>query len=185
MANPTNTSSEFKKNKVQSNEISALQPLTHDTLKVRQDLARKISPKRISYPFEKQEDNKILNRISPFYAAFDSAGLLYDRKKEMNRRNLIGVDNYFHRLAMCELGQKTNQNPFYPVSALAGSITKELIDFGEKTFRKKEPVLNTIKDMGKDMKNNFEGFVHGLNNPDSDCEDWLKDLNMKDNTWKK
>lgn len=41
-----------------------------------------------------------------------------------------------------------------------------------------------LKDSGKDMKNNYEGVVYGLQNPDKSCRIWLNDLDINTNTWR-
>lgn len=168
-----------------NNPMNTLQPLTDDTKPARDRLAKQLAPKRLYYPNDREIDNKLINRLSPTYALGDAAGLLFDRKKEMDRVNKIGADNYYHRLAMCELGQKTRNNAFYLPATSAGAALKEALDIGNKVILQGAPVKETLADSYKDMLNNAEGYWYGYDNPDKNCEEWLKDLDINTNTWKK
>lgn len=118
----------------------------------------------------------------------DAAGTLYAAKKELNQRNLINGDNYYHRLGMCLNGQKGLESSLY---SLFGGLLNEAKDVGLKSYdalKSDKPFWPSfweiLKDSGKDMKNNFEGSFWGLQNPDKSCRIWLKDLDINTNSWR-
>lgn len=114
----------------------------------------------------------------------DALGTLFAAKKEMDYVKEDGYDNYAHRLAMCLNAQKGLDSAAY---SLALGVGKELKDIACKTTGlcdRKTTFLDALKDSKKDMKNNIEGIVYGLTNPDKSCRIWLKDLNYGDNTWR-
>lgn len=109
---------------------------------------------------------------------------LKQRKRDMDNANLIGGDNYYHRLAMCENAQKGLP---HVVTSLGGGIVKEARDIYCKTIGKcdkETSFINALKDSYKDMGNNIEGLYWGLTNPNGNCKIWLEDLDMGSNTWK-
>lgn len=112
-----------------------------------------------------QSSNPVLNfinSISPLYAAFDTLGILYNAKREMERRRSDGLDNYYHRLGMCEVEQQMPYNYFYPLMGVVDGVAKEALDIYKKT--KNGMLLSeTLTDSYKDMKNNLEGLNYGLN----------------------
>ena len=104
-----------------------------------------------------QSSNPVLNfinSISPTYAAFDTLGILYNAKREMDRRRSNGLDNYYHRLGMCEVGQQAPYNSFYPLMGVLGGVAKESYDVFKKT-KDGMPLSETLTDSYKDMKNKF------------------------------
>ncbi|MBP5399724.1 MAG: hypothetical protein J6Y53_04840 [Alphaproteobacteria bacterium] len=117
-------------------------------------------------------------------AAYDDYKNLVLRKKDMEKAGLIGGDNYYHRLAMCENAQKGLP---HVITSFSGGIAKELKDIFCKSTGfcdKKDTLINAIKDSWKDMENNVEGLYHGLTDPNTDCKIWLNDLDYRTNTWK-
>lgn len=162
-------------NEIGNTNISKLNltPLTESNKAQRERAAKRLAPKKLIYPNEEQEDNKFLNRISPAYATFDTASLLYDRLKEMERFNTPGSDNYYHPVAFCQVGQKARKNPAYMPLAMGASATKEIYDLGKKTY-KGTPTSEIFSDIHKDLLNNSEGFWHGFENPQNDCYEDFK-----------
>lgn len=112
--------------------------------------------------------------------------VLNENKKEMEQNNRIGSDNYYHRKAMCENAQNGYGDAF--TSLLLG-IGKEGIDFYDKdrsiNSSGKMSATEALADGYKDMKNNIEGLLLGLKNPDIDCKILLENLDWRTNTWKK
>ena len=106
-------------------------------------------------------------------------------KQEMDRINKDGYDNYAHRLGMCRVGQLTSATwPYSPAIGTGLGILKEGKDLIDKSYYGNMPLDEALSDTLKDMKNNFEGLSYGLNNPDRDCREWLKDLDYKRNQWR-
>ena len=119
-----------------------------------------------------------------------TAGTLIGAMGEMKRQNLIGGDNYYHRLGMCENAKKGPAD--FALTMLEG-IVKEGYDVVKKSpkiwgsdqtlSQKKQATYKMIDDSIKDMKNNWEGAVYGLTNQNKSCREWLKDLDIKNNVW--
>lgn len=117
----------------------------------------------------------------PMWYTILAAGTnLNEKKKEMDTTKFSGGDNFYHRLAMCENAQKG----YGPVSFYLG-LGKEVYDILKKTAKGNNTFSVNLKDSKKDMENNIEGLIWGLQNPSGDCRIWLKDLDMKTNTWRK
>lgn len=148
------------------------------------------SANSFTLPENKQQRNKILPVVEqilkiafenyPAVQMGDTAGTLYAAKKEMDKRNLINGDNYYHRLGMCLNGQKGSPSAAY---SFAGGLLKEGIDIAKKTW-KGQPMAEIFSDSGKDLQNNWEGIQYGLKNPNKSCRMWLNDLDINTNTWK-
>lgn len=122
-----------------------------------------------------------INDINPLYAIGYAYSMLNNAKKEMEKKNVINSDNYYHRLGMCDASQ-IGGNGY--LAGLGLGVLKELYDFIVKT-KDGIPVKDILSDSYKDMKNNIEGANYGLNNPDKSCYKWLENLDINDNTWKK
>ena len=106
-------------------------------------------------------------------------------KQEMDRINKGGYDNYAHRLGMCRVGQLTSVTwPYSPAIGMGLGILKEGKDLIDKSYYGNMPLDEALSDTLKDMENNFEGLSYGLNNPDRDCREWLKDLDYRRNQWR-
>lgn len=112
--------------------------------------------------------------------------VLSENKKEMEQTNRIGADNYYHRKAMCENAQNGYVDAF--TSLLLG-IGKEGIDFYNKdksiNGNGKMSATEALTDGYKDMKNNIEGLLLGLKNPNIDCKILLENLDWGTNKWRK
>lgn len=103
---------------------------------------------------------------------------LKNNKNEMDRLKLVGGDNYFHRKGMCEVAQNGLGDA---VIGFGGGIAKEGVDFYKKAIKGDASAVDTLKDSWKDLSNNWQGMIHGLINPNTDCKIWLKDLDWKSN----
>lgn len=136
----------------------------------------------------KQAIDNIMNIVFKGSEAFnfpyrmgETLGTLKAAKDEMEQRNLIGGDNYSHRLGMCLNAQDGIDKAIY---SLGFGLAKELlVDYPKKTL-KGVSQIKILKDGLKDMGNNIEGDVWGLTNPDKSCRIWLNDLDLSSNTWK-
>ncbi len=124
--------------------------------------------------------------------------ILDDAWKEMKSKNLVGGDNYYHRLGMCRAAQL--KNAFWPSDKITRGlgVFKEMDDFRQKVNWKslngdsKDFVLDflpslyiALLDSKKDFGNNDEGINLGLQNPNTDCRILLKNLDYVRNKWKK
>lgn len=150
-----------------------------------------------SYEFEKRLITSLKNGVKYgmyplLYEGASTIGTAYPiyknlrlRQDQMKRDNIIGGDNYSHRLGMCDAGQLGMDGA---IAALAGGVLKETRDIYCKTQgqcgEKKQSFGDAFNDSKKDMLNNLEGLYYGLRYPDRDCRVWLKDLDLKTNTWK-
>lgn len=126
----------------------------------------------------------MVNNMSKYQAPYrmgQTAGILHSSLNEMKTAQIPGGDNLYHRLAMCRAAQGGADQYLY---ALGAGLLKEGVDIVRK-ISKGKPVIETIKDSGKDIKNNLEGLNYGLHNPNKNCRIWLNDLDIKTNTWKK
>ena len=117
-------------------------------------------------------------------AAYDDYKNLSKKQTEMKKSDLVGGDNYYHRLAMCENAQK---GLHHVITSLGGGIAKK----GKDIFCKstgwcdnETTLLDALKDSYKDMGNNIEGLYWGLTNPNGNCKIWLEDLDIGSKTWK-
>ncbi len=108
-------------------------------------------------------------------------GTLHATKKDMDNHNLINGDNYYHRLGMCLNAQKGLDSALYSFGA---GILKEGIDLYNKSIKDNQPWKESLSDSFKDIKNNYEGTIYGLTNPDKNCRVWLRDLDINTNKWK-
>ncbi len=124
--------------------------------------------------------NKTLENY-PTYKMGDAFGTLYATKKDMDRHNLINGDNYYHRLGMCLNGQKGLDSALYSFGA---GMLKEGLDLYKKSVKGNNAWKRSLSDSFKDMKNNYEGTIYGLTNPDKNCRLWLNDLDVNTNEWK-
>ncbi len=111
----------------------------------------------------------------------DVVGTLHATKKDMDNHNLINGDNYYHRLGMCLNAQKGLDSALYSFGA---GILKEGIDLYNKSIKDNQPWKESLSDSFKDIKNNYEGTIYGLTNPDENCRVWLRDLDINTNKWK-
>lgn len=160
--------------------------------------------KNANFQIENITENKNLNYknikkfgikygLYPFlYEVASSIGTAYPiyknlrlRQEQMKKANIIGGDNYSHRLGMCEAGQLGIDGA---IAALGGGVLKEARDIYCKTQgqcgEKEQSFKEAFKDSKKDMLNNLEGLYYGLRHPNKDCKIWLEDLDLKTNTWK-
>ena len=97
-----------------------------------------------------------------------------------------GLDNYYHRLGMCEVGQRVGKGDIMaPTKGFSLGMLKEAYDIYNKSVVGDMPWSESMQDSYKDMKNNMEGLSWGLNNPYKDCRVWLSNLDWKNNIWKK
>jgi len=124
---------------------------------------------------------------NPGYGLGYAMSILISAKKEMEKENLINGDNYYHRLAMCEIGKQAQKEniPYSLLGGFVGGILKEGYDFTKKNIFKENKMKNIFNDSIKDMNNNIEGLNFGLNNSKKSCRDWLRNLDIKTNSWKK
>lgn len=145
-------------------------------------------------PYYKNIRNFVTNYgLYPFlYKGASAIGTAYPiyknlrlRQEQMKKNNIIGGDNYSHRLGMCDAGQLGIDGA---MAALAGGALKEARDIYCKTQgqcgEKKQSFEDALQDSKKDMLNNLEGLYYGLRHPDKDCKVWLEDLDLETNTWK-
>lgn len=124
-----------------------------------------------------------ITRNATFYPLGYAIGSLYTAKKEMDDRNIINSDNYYHRLGMSQIGQEAKQTPATLLWGELLGLAKEGYDFGKKTI-KGDNIFDTLKDNWKDMKNNNEALYWGLTNPNKNNRIWLRDLDINSNIWK-
>lgn len=129
------------------------------------------------YKGNKQE----IDDYQPLDEIGSAIGTLHAAYQDMNQVNLPGYDNYAHRLAMCINGQK-GLIP-YMTSAVLGA-GKEGTDIIKNVYKLKPP-KEIWNDAIKDTGNNFESLDWGLQNPNKSCIMWLKDLDYKNNVWRK
>ena len=80
-----------------------------------------------------------------------------------------GIDNYYHSLLHCELGQKGHKK----ISEVLGDL-REAYDYNKKVYLKGMPE-EVIKDSIKDLTNNEKGYILGAENPSADCRFLLDD----------
>ena len=60
---------------------------------------------------------------------------LKDAKNEMDRMNMVGYDNYAHRLGMCRIGQMGNVNFLSPTVGVTLGALKEVKDIYDKSIK--------------------------------------------------
>ena len=94
----------------------------------------------------------------------------------------IDGDNYYHRLEMHDAGTLGLSGA---LAGFAGGLAKEGYDLYSKSLKGDMPWRESLSDSYKDMKNNIEGLFRGLTHPDENGINWLKNLDIKTNTWKK
>ena len=129
-----------------------------------------------------------LNNLNPGYRIGETANNLYEGKSFLRNAKVHGLDNYVHRLAMCQNAQDGIDKYLYTQGMGLLNEAKDLIEktefsrLNEKEVREK--FIKDLIDSGKDIKNNFEGANWGLLNPNKSCIMWLKDLDYKNNVWK-
>lgn len=124
----------------------------------------------------------LADRANPIYRAGETLGTLMAAQDEMKQANLIGGDNYYHRLGMCLNAQEGADRAAYSLGL--GLAKEALWDYPLKTLRG-TPQKEILEDSLKDMKNNYEGIIWGLQNPEKSCKIWLKDLDINTNEWKR
>ena len=144
--------------------------------------------KRLYFNKEDEQTHKFngMEMIDKLLSYLPEYKTLKDAKQEMDRINMVGYDNYAHRLAMCRIGQMGASGSI--LSPRIGEILglgKEAYDIYNKSVKGSRPWSKTLYDSFKDLNNNYESLNWGLNNPDKDCRIWLKDLDFRENEWKK
>ena len=77
-----------------------------------------------------------------------------------------GIDDYYHSLLHCKLGQKGHKN----TSDTLG-FGKEVFDFGTKVFIKGKNPEKMYEDSIKDLTNNKIGYIIGNIRKNEDCRD--------------
>ncbi len=124
---------------------------------------------------EKRNDNYrgYIDKYFPdsFVQSYDA---LNKAKKQMEKVNKIGADNYYHSVSMCE-----NAKAGRPLSSLLLGVAKEGYDIVNKYGNK--PLGEIITDSTKDMKNNIRGIYYGLKYPDKNCDEIFKNLDWVSN----
>ena len=166
----------------------------HDELKVRFDLDEleqleqkfgsvmpKVQPEpqpdsRLQLAMRNYND-KYRNYINDYLpnSFVQSYDILRSAKDEMDKGNVIGSDNYYHSVGMCENAQIGR-----PVSTLALGVVKEGLDFYNK-YKEKMPVGEILSDNIKDMGNNIRGVYYGLKYPNRNCRDIFQNLDWQTN----
>ena len=91
------------------------------------------------------------------------------------------ADNYAHRYADAKIGQK---GAAAAAVGYAIGVGKEVFDVSRKVLRG-DNVKETLKDSMKDIKNNMEGLKWGYEHPNQDPHEWLAELDLDTNTFKK
>ncbi|MDR2902473.1 MAG: hypothetical protein LBU87_05135 [Lactobacillales bacterium] len=127
------------------------------------------------------------------YSTKRAYDILRNNKSEMERINKHNADNYYHRKAMCEIGQ--GAHPIINYAAGTGfGVLKEYWDIFEKSLigrknksgeRERKPFGEMFMDSVKDINNNADGLILGLKNPNTSCKLLLEDFDWNENKWKK
>ena len=132
-------------------------------------------------PDEDEEKGPLISQLPVVVGTVVSDAMnLYSKKKEMEKANQVGYDNYAHRLVMCENAQN---GPLDAVISFGGGIIKEAYDLHKKIPQ--QGIVSPVKDSIKDMSNNIEGLQYGLTHPFNNCRTWLNNLDYENNKWKK
>ena len=121
--------------------------------------------------------NVVGRQIRDYYTA---GKIMYNNYKEMLGDNgTLGRDNYYHRKALCEVGQIGGS-----VANAAWNLAqiKEIKDDFDK--RQSHDLYTRAFDSTKDMMNNLDGLRLGIENPDVPCRELLKGFDSKNNRWK-
>lgn len=126
---------------------------------------------------EAKENDKYRRYISKYlpYSFVQSYDVLKEAKDEMDALNIIGSDNYYHSVGMCE-----NTQDGRPFSTMMLGGVKEVYDFVKK-MKENEPVIGTLADNTKDMGNNIRGVYYGLRYPNQSCRNIFERLDWKTN----
>ncbi|MBQ7632800.1 MAG: hypothetical protein IJS88_01635 [Alphaproteobacteria bacterium] len=95
--------------------------------------------------------------------------------------NLHHADDYAHRYADAKIGQR---GAAAVTAGFAIGVGKEMFDITHKIIRG-DSVKATLKDSLKDMRNNMEGLKWGYTHRDQDPHEWLAELDLETNTFKK
>ena len=95
--------------------------------------------------------------------------------------NLHHADDYAHRYADAKIGQR---GATAVATGFVIGVGKEVFDITHKIIRG-DNVKETLKDSLKDMRNNIEGLKWGYTHPDEDPHEWLAELDLETNTFKK
>ena len=116
----------------------------------------------------------------------EAAGELAASKEEMDELKEDGYDNYAHRYAMYTNAKDGLDKAIY---TLGWGLAKEANDIYKKSIRGNAPLIKTLEDSYKDMKNNVEGVYaatkNSLQGNDIDGRLWLNDFDYLHNRWRK
>ena len=116
----------------------------------------------------------------------ETLGELAASKEEMDARKEDGYDNYAHRYGMYTNAQDGLDKAVY---SLGWGLAKEVSDIYKKSVKGNTPLIKTLEDSYKDMKNNIEGVYtatkNNLQGNDMDGRLWLDDFDYLHNKWRR